>query len=84
MCFKCTIFNFSCLSHNKTKDPGQTPRITLDSDIIWSCILTRAELNVDLYSLLLIDATAAVIRRGDLHCQVFMYCNVDCRGNFTL
>ena len=41
-----------------------------DSDIIWSCILMGAELNVDLSSLLFIDMTAAVIRGGDLHCQV--------------
>lgn len=41
-----------------------------DSDIIWGCILTRAELNVNLSSLLFIDMTAAVIRGGDLHCQV--------------
>lgn len=40
----------------------------------------RDLLNVkmDSYSFLFINVTAAVIHKGDLHCRLFMLCNVDC------
>ena len=35
-------------------------------------------LSFDLYSLMFINLTAAVIQGADLHCRLIRYCNVDC------
>lgn len=32
----------------------------------------------------IILTAGAVISRGDLRCQVFIFCNVDCGGKYTL
>ena len=69
---------------------GINARVTSDSALIRSRLETGGQLRlllnfwnwkVNLY--LLHYLTAAVIRRGDTHCRVFMFCNADLswRGN---